>query len=77
MFSSHPPYSPDLVSTDYHLFCTLSKKMQNKEFENEDDIEKFLKSFFDSLEQEFAKAFDELLRRWIKLIEKHGEYIVD
>ena len=23
----HPPYSPDLASTDYHLFCTLSNKM--------------------------------------------------
>ena len=23
----HPSYSPDLASTDYHLFCTLSNKM--------------------------------------------------
>ena len=52
--------------------------MQNKKFENGDDIEKFLKDFFDSLGQEyFKKAFDEILRRWKKIIEEHGEYIVD
>ena len=51
----HPPYSSDLVPTNYYLFHILYNKMQNIEFENKDDMEKFLKSFFDSFDQEFFK----------------------
>ena len=34
----HPPYSPDLVSTDYHLFRSLSNYLRGKKFDDENDV---------------------------------------
>ena len=31
----HPPYSPDLASSDYHLFHSLSNDLKGKKFQNE------------------------------------------
>jgi histone-lysine N-methyltransferase SETMAR len=28
----HPPYSPDLAPSDYHLFCSLSNNLRGAEF---------------------------------------------
>jgi histone-lysine N-methyltransferase SETMAR len=28
----HPPYSPDLAPSDYHLFLSLSNKLRGAEF---------------------------------------------
>ena len=33
---SHPPYSPDLALSDYHLFLSLQKFWRGKKFKNED-----------------------------------------
>lgn len=44
----HPPYSPDLAPTDYHLFRSLQNSMDGKQFENEQDIKNHLDQFFDS-----------------------------
>ncbi|CAF1310192.1 unnamed protein product [Adineta ricciae] len=34
----HPPYSPDLASTDYHLFRSLSNDLRDKQFKDESDV---------------------------------------
>ncbi len=32
----HPPYSPDLAPSDYHLFRSLSNYLRGKNFKNEE-----------------------------------------
>jgi histone-lysine N-methyltransferase SETMAR len=33
----HPPYSPDLAPSDYHLFCPLNDAVRGKKFDDDDD----------------------------------------
>jgi len=34
----HPPYSPDIASTDFHLFRSLRHFLNGKEFENDEEV---------------------------------------
>ncbi|UYV83125.1 SETMAR, partial [Cordylochernes scorpioides] len=38
----HPPYSPDLAPSDYHLFTSLGHTLKNQEFSNSDILRKWL-----------------------------------
>ncbi|UYV79223.1 hypothetical protein LAZ67_17001623, partial [Cordylochernes scorpioides] len=38
----HPPYSPDLAPSDYHLFTSLGHALKNQEFSNSDILRKWL-----------------------------------
>ena len=40
------PYSPDLASTDYHLFRSLSHHLREKKFDGENDVKIDLINFF-------------------------------
>jgi hypothetical protein len=34
----HPPYSPDIVSSDFHLFLHLKKHLTGKKFDDDDEV---------------------------------------
>ncbi|UYV68232.1 hypothetical protein LAZ67_5003540 [Cordylochernes scorpioides] len=51
----HPPYSPDLVPTDYHLFCSMSNHMRGTTFDDE-DLKTWLNNFFDTRPDFWRKA---------------------
>ena len=34
----HPPYSPDIAPSDYHLFLSLSNHLMGKEYQNIEDV---------------------------------------
>ena len=36
----HPPYSPDLAPSDYHLFSSMSQALSQQHFNNYEDVEK-------------------------------------
>ncbi|UYV64519.1 SETMAR [Cordylochernes scorpioides] len=38
----HPPYSPDLAPSDYHLFTSLGHALKSQEFSNSDILRKWL-----------------------------------
>ena len=42
----HPPYSPDLAPSDYHLFRSLSNDLRGKNFQGESDLKRYLQNFF-------------------------------
>ena len=65
----HPPYSPDLAPSDYHLFRSLSNDLRGKNFDNEKTLKKYLQDFFDSNPREFyAQGIHDLPRRWREVI---------
>jgi histone-lysine N-methyltransferase SETMAR len=73
---SHPPYSPDLAPSDYHLFRSLSNDLRSRKFEDEDALKQYLQEFFDSKPKEFyARGIHDLARRWRQVIESKGAYI--
>ena len=49
----HPPYSPDLAPSDYHLFRSMQHSLAHKKFHGLDDIKIWVSNFFDSKPNEF------------------------
>ncbi|CAF1184879.1 unnamed protein product [Adineta ricciae] len=49
----HPPYSPELAPTDYHLFRSLSYYLGEKKFDDENDLRAELAYFFAQKSQDF------------------------
>ncbi|KAK6751600.1 hypothetical protein RB195_003174 [Necator americanus] len=49
----HPPYSPDLAPSDYHLFRSLQHHFEEKRYTDRDHLENNLRAFFASKSPEF------------------------
>ena len=61
----HPPYSPDLAPSDYHLFRSLEHYLRGKNFQSEEHIKTGLLQFFAPKEQKiFEKGILNLSERW-------------
>lgn len=74
----HPPYSPDLAPSDYHLFRSLQNHLQGKTFDRREDVEIFLRQFFESLPASFYRdGIHSLAERWRTVVDNDGEYVID
>jgi len=74
----HPPYSPDIAPSDFHLFRSLEHSLRNKTFRNIDDVRAHLESYFSSKPPEFYKeGIQTLSARWQKVLDNDGDYIID
>ena len=74
---SHPPYSPDIAPSDYHLFLSLQNLLTGKKFKNEEDVERALVQFFASKDETFFKnGIYKLPSRWQEIINNNGNYII-
>ena len=74
----HPPYSPDLAPTDYHLFHSLDNHLRGKSFTSEADLRQALTDFFASKTPEFyRKGIAQLETRWQKVLDADGDYFED
>jgi [histone H3]-lysine36 N-dimethyltransferase SETMAR len=72
----HPPYSPDLAPSDYHLFRNLELYLRGNEYKTKEEIELCLTQFFSLKPTEFyRRGIMSLTERWKKVIENNGEYI--
>ena len=59
----HPPYSPDLASSDYRLFAGLKRMLQGKRFGSNEEMISETKVYFEAKDKSFYK-------KGIKLLEK-------
>ena len=74
----HPPYSPDLAPSDYHLFLHLKKFLGGKQFDDDDDlkdaVQKWLTSqaaaFYEEGIQKLVPCYDKYLNNGSKYLEK-------
>lgn len=74
----HPPYSPDLAPSDYHLFRALKQHLRKNKFENSGDLKHYLANFFASQPLSFwAKGIEILPSRWLHVLDNAGDYNVD
>lgn len=74
----HPPYSPDLAPTDYHLFRSMSNQMRGVTFDGEEDLKNWLNNFFDTRPGDFWRnGINKLVERWAEVVNSNGEYIID
>ena len=75
---AHPPYSPDLAATVYHLFRCLSNHLHEKKFNDENDVEIDLINFFGQNSKDlYAGWILSLSERWRRVIDSGGVYITE
>jgi histone-lysine N-methyltransferase SETMAR len=51
----HPPYSPDLAPSDYHLFRSLQNHLNNKKFERFKEVNDDILTYFESKPRSFTR----------------------
>ncbi len=74
----HPPYSPDLAPSDYHLFRSLQHFLRGKQYGSVQEISQDISRFFTSKPAGFyVKGISRLQERWEKVVEFEGDYFVD
>jgi transposase len=71
----HPPYSPDLAPSDFHLFRSMEHALRNKLFQTVRAMEQFLIGFFASKSLDlYRRGIDSLPNKWEEVIEAEGDY---
>lgn len=73
---SHPPYSPDLAPSDFHLFTELKKNLGGTQFRTDEEVQNAVVGFLNGQAAEF---YDSGLKKWVpqmqKCIERNGDYV--
>lgn len=73
----HPPYSPDLSPTDYHLFRSLSHFLKDRHYDDEDHLKNDLQNFFTSRSPEFyCNGIMKLPDKWQEVVDADGAYLI-
>ena len=71
----HPPYSPDLAPSDYHLFPGLKKQFKGRHFCSDAEVIAAAETWLDGQPSEFFLCGLQKLQQWAKkCIEFWGEY---
>ena len=74
----HPPYSPDLAPSDYHLFRSLQNFLNERKFQDDNEVKTELEQFFALKNKDFyEKGIMILPEKWQKVIDNNGHYIID
>ena len=73
---THPPYSPDLAPSDFHLFGPLEESMKGIHFQTDEEVKAAVSNWLRTQSTEFyAKGIDNLISRWNKCVAKEGDYV--
>ncbi|OAD54130.1 Histone-lysine N-methyltransferase SETMAR [Eufriesea mexicana] len=68
----HPPYSPDLVPSGYHLFLSMANNFAGEKFASREACENRLSQFFANRDKDFyERGIMELPSKWQQVIEQN------
>jgi hypothetical protein len=72
----HPPYSPDVAPSDFHVFLHLKKFLGGRRFLEDDDVKEAVNTLFSSQAASFYYAGrQKLVPRYDKCLNNCGNYI--
>jgi len=72
----HPPYSPDLAPSDYHLFSPLKEHLGGKRFCKSEEVIHDVQEWLHWQPKDFfLSGICKLLDRWRKYIINQGDYV--
>jgi len=72
----HPPYSPDLAPSDYHLFRGLNKQLKDGHFSSYVEVIAATETWLDGqLSEFFLSGLQKSEQRAKKCTELRGEYV--
>ena len=74
----HPPYSPDIAPSDYHLFRSLQNSINGLNFASLELLKNYLDSFFAEKPQDFyERGILKLPKRWKSIVQNNGAYVTE
>lgn len=72
----HPPYSPDLAPSDFHLFTKLKDFLSGERFQSDDDLREGVQHWLANLAVEvYEEGINKLVSRYDKCFNNFGDYI--
>ena len=72
----HPPYSPDLAPSDFHLFGKLKESLRGNHYASIDDVRSAVNAWIKQTPKGFFEAgIYKLVLRWQKCIAGEGDYV--
>jgi [histone H3]-lysine36 N-dimethyltransferase SETMAR len=72
---AHPPYSPDIAPSDFHLFRSMKIALSGERFSSGEDLQKWVDSWISSKDPEFFfRGIQSLPKRWASVISANGKY---
>jgi len=71
----HPPYSPDIAPSDYHLFRSMTHALAEQRFTSYEDTKKWVDSWIASKDESFFRRGIHMLpERWENVVANDGQY---
>ncbi|KAG5325755.1 MOS1T transposase, partial [Pseudoatta argentina] len=71
----HPPYSPDIAPSDFHLFRSMAHGLADRRFHSYEEAQKWIDSWIASKDMSFfRRGIHVLPERWSKVVESDGKY---
>ncbi|KAG5325741.1 MOS1T transposase, partial [Pseudoatta argentina] len=71
----HPPYSPDIAPSDFHLFRSMAHGLADRRFHSYEDAQKWIDSWIASKDMSFfRRGIHVLPERWEKVVSSDGQY---
>jgi hypothetical protein len=72
----HPPYSPDLAPSDYHIFTYLNNWLGLQGFSNNEELMEGVKTWLSSQAADFFDTdIQKLIPRYDKCLNSGGDYV--
>ena len=72
----HPPYTPDLVPSDFHVFGLLKQAMGSKSFRSDEEVQQAVQKWLRSQPKQFlSRGIQALPKRCNTCMERNGDYI--
>ena len=72
----HPPYSPDMAPSDFHLFPKLQLHLRGAQYGSNESVLEAENEYLEEKERTFnLKRIRKLEQRWAKCIALKGDYI--
>ena len=72
----HPPHSPDLAPSDYHLFGPLKRELAGKRFDDDEELLDHVRKWLQNLDGSFFReGIYFMVRRWQKCVDRLGCYV--
>ena len=71
----HPPYSPGVASSDYHLFWSMAHGLVHQYFRSYEEVKKWIDSWIATKDASFfCDGIRQLTEWWKKVVASHGQY---
>ena len=70
---AHPPYSPDLAPSDYHLFSPLKEALRGRGFTSDQEVKEAVHAWLAAQLKTFSEGIRKLVQRLTKCVEKQGD----